>query len=213
MDLNRFQPQSQFQLDPSPYKKQRVPLSRQWSATKNALNILSVAFCVIILGIAIELSVNPSVQSYIAVWTAPQAGVALLWSAGTLITTYTARRDGRDIHPGAQVAVQLILWLGFSVGVGLTAYILKFALEFAGFEDRHAHPQLHDYYYPHNDGYEYYSGYYIHSMEAIITFLSLLVIVHLSLFACACVETIKQRRTNNIPSFEMSSENTGHIKQ
>lgn len=46
----------------------------------------------------------------------------LLWDAAEIITLVARRRPAyKGIHPGACVGVDLILWLGLTVGVGLTA--------------------------------------------------------------------------------------------
>ncbi|KAI1774866.1 hypothetical protein F4818DRAFT_441691 [Hypoxylon cercidicola] len=175
------------------------PSNRTWLVTKLALTSLSIASCIIVLGISIELAVDPAVQSYIAVWTAPQAGAALLWSVADLVTSCAQRPKSshRSIHPGAHVAVQLLLWLGFGAGLGLTTHILTFALDFTAEDDPVAYPEYHAYYYGDND-YEYYSNSYVHSMEALVAFLALLIIIHVFLFARACVETIKRYRTTNM---------------
>lgn len=160
-----------------PYQQQKR--ARIFPTTMITLTSLSMVSCVIVLGIAIALAVDPALQSYIPVWTAPQAGVALLWSALELITAYVPTPTGsnrRTIHPAALVAVHLLLWLGFAVGVGLTAYVLQYGLVFVGPDDRDAYPDVYDYYYDDKDGddYDYYSNFYIHSMEALVAFLALL---------------------------------------
>lgn len=162
-----------------------VPSNRTtWLVTKLVLTSLSIISCIIVLGISIALAVDPTVQSYIAVWTAPQAGAALLWSATDLVTSCAQRpkSNRRTIHPGAHVAVQLLLWLGFGAGLGLTAHILKFALAFSALDDPVAYPEYYAYYYGRSDNgddFEYYSDSYVHSMEALVAFLAFLTFVRL----------------------------------
>ncbi|KAI1480051.1 hypothetical protein F4774DRAFT_92999 [Daldinia eschscholtzii] len=177
-------------------------ISQTWSATKIALVALSIASCAIVLGISIALVVNPDIQSYIFVWTAPQAGAALLWSGIDLAATYAGRTNRRAIHPGAHLAVQLLLWMGFVVGIGLTAYILSWALELSSSDDRNAYPEYYEYYHGDDDidYYEYYSESYIRLMKVLVAFLALLIIVHFLLFFLACRKVVQRRRTGTEPS-------------
>ncbi|KAI0834393.1 hypothetical protein F5Y06DRAFT_158740 [Hypoxylon sp. FL0890] len=193
------QPGSQLQPDLNPYHQQRTrtdPSSHVWGASRIGLTSLSVSCCAIVLGISIALAANPAVKSYIIVWTAPQAGASLVWSGIELITACVRRQSPRSIHPGAYVAVHLLLWLGFGVGVGLTAYMLAFALVFVGSDDRNGYFEYDRYYYD-EDGREYYSDYYIRSMEVLVAFLALLIFIHICLFARACVEMARRRRIRN----------------
>lgn len=201
---SQSQSQSQYQSDLSLYQPQQRSsvgfIGQSWSANKIVLVALSITSCAIVLGISIALAVDPDIQSYIVVWTAPQAGAALLWSGIDLATTYAGRINHRLIHPGAQVAVQLLLWMGFCVGIGLTAYILSWALTFASSDDRDAYPEYYEYYHgDNNDYYEYYSKSYIRSMEALVAFLALLIIVHFLLFCSACIKIAQRKKINSKP--------------
>lgn len=188
-------------MDPNEQRLHPVrtsPPSRTWLTTKLALTSLSIFCCIVVLGISIGLAVDPDVQSYVVVWTAPQAGAALLWSiaeSATLCALRAPKPTHRGIHPGAHVAVQLLLWLSFGAGLGLTARLLKFAVAFTASDDPDVYPEYNAYYYGENeDNYEYYSDSYIHSMEALVAFLVFLIIIHLFLFARACVETVNIKR-------------------
>ncbi|KAI2611917.1 hypothetical protein GGR54DRAFT_334844 [Hypoxylon sp. NC1633] len=181
-------------MDPVQHQQERH--ARAWILIRVVLTSLSIISCIIVLGTSIRLATDPAIQSYIAVWTAPQAGVALLWSAAELITRYVSSEDRRGIHPGALVAVHLLLWLSFGAGVGLTAYILAFGLAFVNSDDRNKYPEYYDYYY-NGSGNDYFSKYYIHSMEALVAFLAILIIIHLVLFAGACVETANYGRVGS----------------
>ncbi|KAI1467669.1 uncharacterized protein F4812DRAFT_404693 [Daldinia caldariorum] len=172
-----------------------------WSVTKAVLVALSTAFCAIVLGISITLIVDPAIQSYVVVWTAPQAVAALFWSAIDLAATYAGSTSRRPIHPGAHAAVHLLLWLGFGVGIGLTAYILSWALEVSGSDDRDAYPEYYEYYHGGdiNNYFEYYSKSYIRLMEVLVAFLALLTIVHFLLFFSACRGVVQRRRISGKP--------------
>ncbi|KAI1456360.1 hypothetical protein F4805DRAFT_458786 [Annulohypoxylon moriforme] len=210
--MNSVQPQ--FQSPPNlnlrhQQSQGRVDLfSRTWPLARIVLISLSTVLCAVVLGITIALATNPAVRSYVVVWTAPQAGAALLWFGIEAITAYTGGKNRQDIHPGAHVAVQLLLWLGFSAGIGLTACILAFALSF---DDVDPYPENYGYY--GKGGYKYYSEYYIHSMEAVITFLGLLIIIHFLLFAGACVETLRLKREGNTVVVDVTSERSKRLIQ
>ncbi|KAI1090980.1 hypothetical protein F5B19DRAFT_296835 [Rostrohypoxylon terebratum] len=193
--MNSTPLQPQLPKDLNLEQKNQAPVdsfSRLWPSVRIALTSLSTVFCVIVLGISIALAADPAVQSYVVVWTAPQAGAALLWSGIEVATTYTGGKNRRDIHPGAHLAVQLLLWLGFSAGVGLAACILEFAFSF---DDSDPYPENYDYY--GRGGYGYYIQYYVHSMEAVIAFLGLLIIIHFLLFGGACIGTSRRRGSRN----------------
>ncbi|KAI8962987.1 hypothetical protein F5Y11DRAFT_172559 [Daldinia sp. FL1419] len=203
---NSDRPQSQYRSGPGAYQRQQLVsarlLGQKWSTTKVILVALSVISCAIVLGVSIALAANPDIQSYIVLWTAPQAGAALLWSGIDLVTTYVGKINHQTIHPGAHVAIQLLLWMGFVVGIGLTAYILSWALTFASHDDRNAYPDYYEYYHgdDENEYYEYYSKYYIRSMEALVAFLALLTIAHFLLFCSACMDVAQRKKTGKRPS-------------
>ncbi|KAM0806533.1 hypothetical protein AB5N19_06869 [Seiridium cardinale] len=189
MDPNQPQAQSQPQAQPQPqyqpYPQQYqqaprvIPYSRPWQITKIVFHSLSIVFSIIVLGISIALVVDPDVnQSYQIIWVAPQAGIALIWSIAELITI--CARRGRGIHPGAQVALHLLLWLGFLVAVGLTSWLVAFAQECDYY--------CREYYYDYN------GGQYFSSIQAELAFLALLALVHFILFVRACVETNQRNK-------------------
>ncbi|OTA55585.1 hypothetical protein K449DRAFT_399912 [Hypoxylon sp. EC38] len=200
MDHNQLQFQHQADHIPNHQRQwtQTTRFGGVWGVSRIVLTSLSIACCTIVLGISTALVVNPAIKSYVIVWTAPQAGAALLWSGVELITACLGKEGLRVIHPGAHAAVHLLLWLGFGVAVGLTAYILDFALVFIGSGDSNAYFEYYNNYYE-EDGHGYYSEYYIRSMEALVALLALLIITHISLFARACVELIKCGRMASVP--------------
>ncbi|KAI1205214.1 uncharacterized protein F4807DRAFT_290775 [Annulohypoxylon truncatum] len=203
MNLEQSQPQPPQDLDLQHQKNQaQLDLfNRTWPRARIVLISLSTAFCIIVLGISIALAADSAIRSYVVVWTAPQAGAALLWSGIEVVTAYTGGKDRRDIHPGAHVAVQLLLWLGFGAGIGLTACILGFALSFDVFDP---YPENYDYYGRH--GYKYYNEYYVRSMEVVVALLGLLIIVHFLLFAGACVETFRRQGTKSTTAIDATPE-------
>ncbi|KAI0126223.1 hypothetical protein BJ170DRAFT_634203 [Xylariales sp. AK1849] len=168
------------QFQPAPARV--IPYSRAWQITKIVFVSLSMIFCIVLLGISIALAVDIEIESLQVVWIAPQAGIALCWSIAEVITICT-RSGRRGIHPGAHVALHLLLWLGFCAASGLTGYLISIALEC-------------DYYCRnYSDYYDPSSSRYVSAMEAILAFLSLLVLIHFTLFVRACVETAQRNST------------------
>ncbi|KAI1485584.1 hypothetical protein F5X96DRAFT_321593 [Biscogniauxia mediterranea] len=163
-----------------------VPYRKSWHIVKIVFTSVSMVLCIIVIGTSIALAVDPDILSFALIWTVPQASVSLIWSIAELITI-CARSGHRGIHPGAHVALHLLLWLGFIVGLGLTGYLLTFATLYG------------DYY----DYYEYYGNNYVELMRALTSFLALLVIVHFFLFVRACVETAQRNRVGGAPPVMM----------
>ncbi|KAH8195077.1 hypothetical protein TruAng_010753 [Truncatella angustata] len=163
-DQQQVLPQSHSQYQQYPQQFQPpprvIPYSKPWLITKIVFYSLSIIFSIVVLGISIALVVDPGIyQSYQIIWVAPQAGVALVWDIAELITI-CARGKKRGIHPGAHVALHLLLWLGFCAAVGLSAWLVAFELEC-------------DYYCRYYYDYEDSSG-YLSVMQAELAFLSLL---------------------------------------
>ncbi|KAL7628458.1 hypothetical protein AAE478_002661 [Parahypoxylon ruwenzoriense] len=106
------------------------------------------------------------------------------------------------VNPAVQSYIVMCMGpqAGFTVGLGLTANVLAFALAFVGPEDRGAYPEAWNYYYDdygNNDSYDYYSESHVSSMESLVAFLAVLAIVHFVLFVRACVETAQRERMKN----------------
>ncbi|KAK8062501.1 hypothetical protein PG997_014598 [Apiospora hydei] len=166
----------------APAQQAAPAVSRPWHNAKIVLLSMSVVFSIVVIGISIALAVNPTVLSLQVVWVAPEAAVAIIWSVAEFVTL-CARKNQRGIHPGAHVALHLLLWLAFVVAAGLTAYVVALNVEY-------------DYYYSSSYRYSRYSAikFYIRSLQAELAFLILLIITHFTLFVRACVETARRNK-------------------
>lgn len=119
-----------------------------------------------------------------------QAGLALVWQTAEFITVCASSRH-RGIHPGANVALHLIIWL-------ITACALSFLAVYVAI-DQYNIDDGYDYGY-----YGYYDDYYNDSLnwvktivaveEAMLAFTVLLFLIHFTLFVRACVETHQYNR-------------------
>jgi hypothetical protein len=99
-----------------------------WSS-KLTLRLLSMIFCIVIVSIgAVVMSDIRQLDYYATSWDlyysgypgpilflGPPVGVAFVWSLVESICI-CARGGHRGIHPGACIAIDLILWLGFIGG-------------------------------------------------------------------------------------------------
>ncbi|CAJ2512672.1 Uu.00g007910.m01.CDS01 [Anthostomella pinea] len=84
------------------------------------------------------------------------------------------------------VVLHLILWLGFGIAVGLTGWVLALAL-LSNSDDGYS-----SYYYDYYS--DYYGSNYVNSLQPLIAFLALLVVVHFILSVRACVETAQRNK-------------------
>lgn len=156
---------TQFQQPSTP-----VSYSRSWHITDIVFHSLVIVFDIVVLGISIALALNVTLGVYLLLWTIPQVGVSLLWSIAELITK-CARRDHQGIHPGAHVALHLLLWLGFCASAVLNGFLLASLIIYADHADD-------NYYYGYYD-YDYYGlgSDYLTLVQALVAFVALLMYV------------------------------------
>lgn len=88
--------------------------------TKAGLRAASLAWNIVLLGLVISLATTARVNTYLPLLVVlPAVVAASIWDIAELICIFK-RGGNRGIHPGAIVAVDLILWLGW----GLVALFL-----------------------------------------------------------------------------------------
>jgi hypothetical protein len=146
--------------------------TKSWHVTKIVFESLALTFAIIALGVSLALALDYfGLMAYAVLWTAPQAGITIIWAIAEFITI-CARRNHQGIHPGAHVALHLLLWLGYAASLGLNGYFLALAATvsywYYGYDD------YDDYY-----GYSGYSNYYGYTailplMQALAAFCALL---------------------------------------
>ncbi|KAL6869637.1 hypothetical protein ACO1O0_000963 [Amphichorda felina] len=144
-----------------------------WS-TKLTFRIISSIFTICIIGIA-AACLTTSYDSYYGYYSnsvplialGPPACVGIIWDVAEGICIL-ARRGRRGIHPGAIVAIDLLLWLGFIVGVVFHAIFVVYDFE----------------------GYEMYT-----LSRAILAFGILEILIHITLFVFGCYETAIRNRS------------------
>jgi uncharacterized membrane protein YhaH (DUF805 family) len=182
MQMPPQQQQQQQQLPPPV-----LPYSRAWHITKIMFHTLALVFSIVAVGLSASLINYFYYESYIIIWTAPQAVISICWSVAELITV-CVRRAHKGIHPGAHVALHLLLWLGFAAACGLNGFFLGYAL----IDD-------YSYYYGYGSRYDSYST-YTGLMQGVVAMCALLFLIHFFLFVRACIET---HRRNSSPRVVM----------
>lgn len=78
-------------------------------------------------------------------WTLITFSLSVIWSSACIITFF-ARRPNAPVHPGAQVGIDLILWLGY-IGTGLCAVAGTLSISDWGFDGRMGYTGTEDGYY------------------------------------------------------------------
>lgn len=113
--------------------------------------------------------------------------MAIIWQAAEFITVW-ASKTSRGIHPGANVALHLIIWLVGAIVVGFLATFVAFDIDDLDDADVNA-----GYYDTDGDTPSYGSlavfQTRIRLEEALLAFSGVLMLLHFVLFVRACVET------------------------
>ncbi|KAL1841000.1 hypothetical protein VTJ49DRAFT_7554 [Mycothermus thermophilus] len=120
----------------------------------------------------------------------PQAGISLIWAVADAICI-VARGGRRGIHPGACVAVDLLLWLGLVVG---TAFLSLWGI---ATDIVNSSSSSYSYYYGYDDD-DYGVSESATTGKALIAFGALLTVLHFVSFVIACVETHQRNSRNNV---------------
>ncbi|KAK3291649.1 uncharacterized protein B0H64DRAFT_409668 [Chaetomium fimeti] len=87
-------------------------------ASKLALRVIQFALAIAIIGCVGSFLASGISSIFTLIVIIPQAAVSTIWSFAEGICIIT-RAGRRGIHPGANVAVDLLLWLGLVVGTVL----------------------------------------------------------------------------------------------
>ncbi|KAH8895836.1 hypothetical protein GQ53DRAFT_838755 [Thozetella sp. PMI_491] len=154
------------------------PYSHGWHRAKLALYTLSILICGSILGLGIYISSASSYLSLIefGLLAALSAG-ALVWTALEFLILCSTRDDPpRGIHPGAHVAVHLIIWI-------YGAIVMSFMGIFVSDQN--------DYYYSSR----YHPSVIWEAEKALLGLTAVLAVIHFVLFVRACVETHQRNNT------------------
>ncbi|KAB5545859.1 hypothetical protein GE09DRAFT_221626 [Coniochaeta sp. 2T2.1] len=198
MQFIPYDPQRQHPLlNPEDDVSER-PFSKKWHVAKIVLGSISIVASIVLWAIAIVVLAQfaSNNQYYYDSWQITfevafvftAAGLAIIWQAAEFITIWASSKN-HGIHPGANVALHLIIWLVAILAVGFLATFVSFDLD-----------QLSRIRDNSNNGSGSSSSYYdnydaptfarlVQLEETLLAFSALLALLHFVLFVRACVET------------------------
>ncbi|KAL7627743.1 hypothetical protein AAE478_001938 [Parahypoxylon ruwenzoriense] len=203
-----------------PYRRSGPAISRSWIIAKIVLQLFSLIFCAIVLGLSATTIWEGGGGT--GILTIPIASATAAWTMAELVALYLRRRSsmGRGIHPGAHVGVQLVIFLALILSLFYTCMLWRSVQRsMAPCNEWQRDPNDPDWAVQMaeevgSSGERWYSGTsfycpesyreminspsYRSSVQAIIAFCALLWVVHFTLFVRACVET--QRRNSERPA-------------
>ncbi|KAI0145532.1 hypothetical protein GGR57DRAFT_479790 [Xylariaceae sp. FL1272] len=160
---------------------------------KLVLQVVSIISSITAIGLSSTVATGEVTQS-VLVWTIPPSAVAITWGLSEMFALYSHGWQF-GIHIGAHVASNLLLWLGFTVALGLTGLTLK--------QDLTYNRTFYDW---TDKSTFYYQPDFLAKLEATIFFLSGLDLLHFVLFVLACVE-ISKRNAAKCTQVTMASNN------
>lgn len=186
-----------------------VPFSRRWHITKAALGTTSITCSVILFGIGIYFIAGPyRYRTNIDLaFVLCAAGLALIWQGSEFISICSSSKRRSGIHPGAHVALHLLIWLIAAAAVAFVTTSVIFDHDVLE-QDEWYYSTYDDPYYYSDDGDSspYANPDYVEDsttpaqqlaflrrflalMEATLALTCVLLLVHFALFVRACVET------------------------
>ncbi|CAJ0550253.1 Ff.00g101830.m01.CDS01 [Fusarium sp. VM40] len=172
----------------------RVEEPKAWMITKLTLHGLNILSCVIGLGLTGALR---SVQTLglIALGACPIFVVAMIWSIAEILTRF-GRKWKAGIHPGAHVAVSLLIWLGAAVVGGLESTLSSYYSSFDYLdEDCEYDPDVRRYVCTSSDKVSSKRALFV----ALSVFTCLVWLWHFILFVGACIDTQKRNAAMRKP--------------
>ncbi|KAM0321568.1 hypothetical protein ACHAQA_010058 [Verticillium albo-atrum] len=183
---------------PAPNQPRLVPFHRTWHIAKILLRLFDIVSSIVVIALTLSLlSITFSRASVPLILSLPAACICLLWETAELITL-CARGGKLGIHPGAHVALHLLIWLYWAVGI---AFLCIFSIMgFGSLENA-----------------------FIGSEIAILVFSIIASLINFTLFVRGCVETNQRNRqrgqiyvmTGNGrgPFYVMSPQQQGQLPQ
>ncbi|KAI5458765.1 hypothetical protein BGZ63DRAFT_407150 [Mariannaea sp. PMI_226] len=180
--MSTQQPQYQQQ-----YGQQETQNAKGWVFTKLALHALDIIICICGIGISFSIGNNnlsgPAFYICSVIYFA-----ALIWDVAEF-GTWFARNRQTGIHPGAHVAVSLLIWLGAAIIGGIeSTFVAVTAYDYESNSqcydsDRRVYVNCNN-----EDPYKDQRGKFL----AVAVFTCLVWLIHFILFVGACVDTAKR---------------------
>ncbi|KAK3902203.1 hypothetical protein C8A05DRAFT_34110 [Staphylotrichum tortipilum] len=158
--------------------------------SKLVLRIIEFALAISIIGLVSALAESVFYGIGTLIIITPQAAVSVVWTFCDFICIL-ARGGRRGIHPGANVALDLLLWLGLVAGT-IVLWLVGLASDIAGY-DSYSYISGSSRYYT-----SYYNGSIAGRGQAILGLAATLTVFHFTSFVIACVETHQRNRAARI---------------
>jgi hypothetical protein len=160
-----------------------VPYSKGWGFTKDGFQAASVVICIIGIGMSAALGNNGYGSLLINL---PIFVFAFVWGACELFLRFRRKFARPAVHPGAHVALSLIIWLaaGFAGGIQAT---LDAVYRSRDWDNDCWNDETEDYDGPCGPRWGGQQGLY----TGVAVLLCLLCIIHFILFVGACSDTAK----------------------
>jgi hypothetical protein len=168
----------------------RPPVDRNWEISKLGLHACSLVFGIITLALSLTVPRDTWASELFLAGSVPVAIACIIWALAEGITRIV-RKFKAGIHPGAHVAVSLLIWLAAAWVVALEGAVL---IAVNDSEPRRRRPSSrYDDDYPELDADSWFRGGRALAKAAAV-FTLLLWLVQFILFVGACVDTHKRRR-------------------
>ncbi|KAL6880813.1 hypothetical protein J3F83DRAFT_710683 [Trichoderma novae-zelandiae] len=200
-------PFAPIQFPPQAFETPKPAPVRAWELTKTASHVLSVLLAAAGVGLGFSTLNYKYFYAIVLISTIPACMIALVWSLAELITR-AARRFKAGIHPGAHVALSLIVFL---LGVILPALFGPW-LQDSWNGDVDAYRSCSNVYDPvyrryvylctGDDGAarrQYARERRVAMAAAVVTFV--VAVIHFGLFVGACVDTDRVNRVAKRPIY------------
>ncbi|KAJ4424088.1 hypothetical protein N0V82_001335 [Gnomoniopsis sp. IMI 355080] len=179
--------------------------SKPYSVGKLTLSTFNFVFAVIVLGLSIGILIIQLYDIVLLIISGVMALSSILWQLADYTTICVRRSIYRAIHPGAHVAIHLILWVlallvtisaCFALSYELTAWTVdpqcaNGALSYTTDSSTGERVYCDEYYTFSTDGQ---ARLYMGMLEAVTVFSALMLVCHFALFVMACIETDRRRK-------------------
>ncbi|KAM5342030.1 hypothetical protein ACJ41O_015061 [Fusarium nematophilum] len=200
------QQQQPFSVQPGGQPMQQwtppeAPQNKAWDYTRLGLHVLDAIFCIIGLALTFSLNVGSSIGYTVLFFSPvvsrskfhipnlgvltelPQLILALIWDLAELATRWL-RKFKSGIHPGAHVAISLLIWLG-AAAVGGIEVIYAIAVDQT---ERNCYDSQTQRVYQCGTTFDGRKA----TFSALAAFTSLVWLCHFIFFIGACIDTAKR---------------------
>ncbi|KAK3316804.1 hypothetical protein B0H66DRAFT_592929 [Apodospora peruviana] len=183
-------------------------------ASKLTLRIISLVFCIALIGLGGSLASTGIVSVLPFAIMGPPVFAALIWDIAEGICIL-ARGGHRGIHPGANVGVDLLLWLALTACT-VILWLIGIASSFLYVYCDSYYDYDYNYYRDDCDNLGYNLNELIGKGRAILGLAAVLTILHFVTFVIACYETnLRNRRgtTNIVYMYTTTTTTPGGMPQ